>query len=201
MLLRGNRKQWDLEPEFGRLEAYLEVGALILVAIGGVGIIWLALYWTGSLKIVLISDIFEVMDHIRQDAPEFRVSEVIVAADRKTALAANAEGDCIALVFVMGDKINTKLLGRSDRVRPVLVGGRADEPLTLHLETNDFTVPKVAIALEARDGGNLVLRWQVGHSESGPAAAIESTAKDLGDLWAKRIKALTNSRTGAAADI
>ncbi len=182
------------------MEAYLEVETLVLVAMGGVVVIWLVLYWTGSFKSVLISSASEVVDHLRKDAPLFRQSDAIISADRKAAMAVNTKGDLIALVFVMGDKLVTKLLDGNEQVQPMLVGGRDDKPLSLHLKIDDFAVPKVDIALGTCKEGDSVLRWVAEHPGSDQATGDESVAKDVGNLWIGRIKAL-NPGTGVTVDI
>jgi hypothetical protein len=112
----------------------------LLVPLIGIALILAAVWLTGGAQRARL-DRAQVLRRLAEDMPRFAAAELAIAADGGTAIAADAEGSALVLVFIAGDKIVTRRLGRGE-VRRV---DTAQDLLVI--DTGDFAHGRFALGL------------------------------------------------------
>jgi hypothetical protein len=110
----------------------------LLVPLIGIALILTAVWLTGAAPARL--DRALVLKRLGEDLPDVVADEIAIGADRRTALAAAADGS-VVVVFAAGDRVVVRPLARGE-VRRVGVDGDR-----LTIETDGFTHGRFALAL------------------------------------------------------
>lgn len=178
------------------MEPPAEIGTLLLIAFGGVGIIWLLLRWSGGRNRLEIEDIPHFRRLLLDAAPKFQSFEIMLASDRKSGIAVAQDGSSIALVAGLGDKFSIRVLGPSDHAKGRLVEGSAKSALILRIETADMAWPKVDIELYTPPSLNLCLyRDEDQKADRNSIANPRNAPRAIGGVWIKRIEKLASLET------
>lgn len=176
------------------MEPYSEVLILLLIALGGVGAIGLLLYWTETLKDTVIEDVPDARRQIQINLPDFLVSEIILSADRKFALAAETRGSRVALIYGFGDKLTTRELNARDIVGTRLSGGSGKKPLALRIEVADFARPSFDIVLYAPPSfESRVYKENNSVNDNGDEWERVQKARKIGNAWVARMTKISSS--------
>ncbi len=120
----------------------------LLVPLAGIALILAAVWLTGGSQGARL-DGGLMRRRLAEDAPQFVPSEIVLAADGAAGLAADADGTSLMLVFIAGDKVVTRRLGRGE----VRQAGATQGVLTI--DTGDFAHRRFALDL----GADAAERW------------------------------------------
>ena len=118
----------------------------LLIPLIGIALILVAVWLSGGARRVRLDG--ELMRRrLAEDVPQFTPAEM--ASDGATGIATDAKGLALILVFVAGDKIAVRRLGRGEVRRVETAQG------VLAIDTGDFTHRRFALNL----GAEAAERW------------------------------------------
>lgn len=112
--------------------------ATLLIPLIGIALILTAVWFTGASPARL--DRALLLMRLGEDLPDFVAAEMVIDADRRTALAAGADGTLVA-IFAAGDRVVVRPLERGELKRVSVDGDR------LAIETSAFTHGRFALTL------------------------------------------------------
>lgn len=86
----------------------------LIIPVAGIGLIVLAVWLTGGLRTAALADVDAARRRIALDQPDFAVGDVVVARDRRGALAFDRAGDQLAILFAVGDRMTSRVIRPED---------------------------------------------------------------------------------------
>jgi hypothetical protein len=120
----------------------------LLIPLIGIALILTAVWLTGGARRARLDGGLMVR-RLAEDAPQFEPYEMALTADGAAGLATDAKETAFMLLFVAGDKVVTRQLGRGDVWRADATQG------ILTVDTGDFAHRRFAMNL----GGEVAERW------------------------------------------
>lgn len=119
----------------------MPITVLAGIVVGGVSLVLLLLYLVGWTKDTQIQDSDQAQKVFKERYQEEQVTSVILDDHQKSAVLELQSADKLGLVAVFGDKLVVRLLAKG------ILKQVEQEESSLLLKTNDFTFPKIKIAI------------------------------------------------------
>jgi len=119
----------------------MPITVLAGIVVGGVSLVLLLLYLVGWTKDTQIQDSDQAQKVFKERYQEEQVISVILDDHQKSAVLELQSADKLGLVAVFGDKLVVRLLAKG------ILKQVEQEESSLLLKTNDFTFPKIKIAI------------------------------------------------------
>lgn len=121
--------------------------AVPLIAVAG---ILAAVWFFGVRRPGSIGDADAVRRLLREDHPEFAPAEVVLDPAGTAALATDASGTTVILLFTMGNQVASRVLERGG-VRDVDVSDGLDGTRRVVVHLHDLGCPRLALTLASAD--------------------------------------------------
>jgi len=171
-----------------------EIAPLIFFAIGGMGVIWLLLYWSSSFNSLPVLSIPSVLKYLDILIPNFKASKVLLSANKKSAIAIETNNDQAAVMFVLGGKVVAKKLDKTNLLHTKLLRPRGGGPVLLNFDIADFACPKIDLVLETNNGNSRCTQWDVRGTDYDLVTSVGDGIQEIGEHWFKRFEKIASGR-------